>query len=243
MAKKKLRYKEFRLCDRTGTIKGDILVVADSFEAYKVLYLDRDYSTNIGKRVVDGTIVATHVASDFEASRKENTIYYRQQTSPELLASLIQTLRDTATRVGATPEAIRLLDVMLPFSEKEKKIMAEKLKAKASAAKPDKDGLKSAAKKAPVAKGGGNKGTAKRGNAEALAKARAARSSGPDTRKITKLKKAKDIEARDGTFRQRMLQDLLASNTVQDFRDKDKAYDAGCLRYAQEAGYISLPAK
>lgn len=119
--------------------------------------------------------------------------------------------------------------------------MAEKLKAKRSTAKADADGLKTAAKKAPVAKKGSSGG--KRGNPEALAKARAARSSGPDTRKITALKKPKDITARAGTFRHNMLTDLLNSKTVQDFRDKNKAYDAGCLRYAIDAGYVSVPAK
>jgi hypothetical protein len=121
-------------------------------------------------------------------------------------------------------------------------MMAEKLKAKASAKKADTEGLKNAAKKTPVAKKGGD-APKKRGNPEALAKARAARDTGPDTRKITALKKAKDIGARAGTYRHSMLTDLLGSKTVQDFRAKNAKYTAGDLRYAQEAGYISLPSK
>lgn len=152
-------------------------------------------------------------------------------------------LRSRALEGGATPDAIRLLSKATgAFTKKEENMMAEKLKAK-SAAKPDTKGLKSAAKAAPVAKGAAKAAPKKRGNPEALQRAREARQNGPDTRKITALKKVKDIVARDGTYRQRMLQDLLSSKTVQEFREKDSAYSAGDLRYAQDAGYISLPAK
>jgi len=238
MAQKKPRYETFRLVDRTNTIQYPLLVVGESFQAYRVLYQDRHQFQDV---VCDGTTLFAHIAEDFEAARKQNVIYYKQPSAPELLAACFNTLRDIALQGGATPEAIRLLGEISPWTAREEKIMAEKLKSKASAAKPDKEGLKSAAKAAPV----GGKGAAKpkKGNAEALAKARAARASGPDTRKITKLKKPKDIEARAGTFRHQMLTDLLASNTVQDFRDKNSKYDAGCLRFAQEAGYVKVPAK
>jgi hypothetical protein len=241
MAKKqKPRYTTFRLMDRTGTIKSPLLVVGDSFESYRVVYQDRELFKN---KVCDGTVLYAHIAENHEASHKANTIYYKQASAPELLASLFNSIRATAVEEAATPEAIRLLGELSPWSEKEKKIMAEKLKAKASAAKPDKAGLKSAAKSAPVAKNATADAPKKRGNADALAKARAARASGPDTRRITSLKKAKDIAARAGSYRHGMLTDLLASKTVQEFRDKNKSYSAGDLRYAQEAGYISLPAK
>lgn len=239
MAKKqKPRYETFRLVDRTNTIQHPLLVVGESFQAHRVVYQDRHIFAN---RVLDGTVVYDHVAESLEASQKQNTIYYKQPSSPELLKALISSLRDIALKEGATPEAIRLLGELSPWTTREEKEMAEKLKAKASAAKPDKEGLKSAAKSAPV---GGKNAPKKRGNAEALAKARAARSSGPDTRKITKLKKPKDIEARAGTFRYQMLADLLASSTVQDWKDKGAGkYDAGCLRYATEAGYVKVPDK
>lgn len=119
--------------------------------------------------------------------------------------------------------------------------MAEKLKAKKSATKPDTDGLKTAAKKTPVAKKGADGTPKKRGNPEALAKARAARSAGPDTRKITANKKPKDIAARPGSYRHGMLTKLLAAKTVQDA--KDAGVTAGDLRYAIDAGYVSVPAK
>lgn len=114
--------------------------------------------------------------------------------------------------------------------------MAEKLKAKASAAKPDKEGLKTAAKAAPV---GGNKTSPKnKGNAAALAKARAAKATGPDTRKVKALVKVKDLKARAGTFRRQMLEDLLGSKTVQEFRDKDSKYNAACVAWAQKEGFV-----
>jgi hypothetical protein len=141
-------------------------------------------------------------------------------------------LRSQALNSGATPDAIRLLSkATSAFTKKEEKEMAEKLKAKASPKKADTEGLKTAAKKTPV--GGKSKG-----NAAALAKARAAK--GPDNRKIKALIKPKAIEAREGTFRREMLEALLSSRTVQEFRDKNPKYDAGCLAYAQKAGIVSV---
>lgn len=151
-------------------------------------------------------------------------------------------LRSQALSGGATPEAVRLLAKATgAFTKKEEATMAEKLKSKAAPRKANAKALKEAASKTPV--GGGKPTSPKRkGNAEALKKAREAK--GPDTRKITALKKPKDIEARAGSFRHSMLVDLLGSKTVQEFRDKNSKYDAGCIRYAVDAGYIKeLPAK
>lgn len=150
-------------------------------------------------------------------------------------------LRSQALTGGATPEAIRLLEkATSAFSNKEKTAMAEKLKTKTAPKKGNAKALKEAATAAPV---GGEKTAPKRkGNADALAKARAAK--GPDTRKIVALKKPKEIEARAGSFRHQMLTDLLSSKTVDDFKGKGDKYDAGCIRYAVEAGYIKeLPAR
>lgn len=115
--------------------------------------------------------------------------------------------------------------------------MAEKLKAKAAPKKADTEGLKSAAKSAPV---GGKNSTApkKKGNAEALAKARAARQSGPDNRKIKANIKAKDIAARPGSYRHTMLTKLLSAKTVQEA--KDAGVSAGDLRYAMGANIVSV---
>jgi len=149
--KQKPRYATFRLMDRTGCIQHPLVVVGESFEAYRVIYQER---YQFQDRVTDGTTLLAHIAEDEAEARKRNVIYYKVPSAPELLASLFKSLRDIAMQGEASPEAIRLLDTVEPWSDKEKKIMAEKLKAKASAAKPDKEGLKNAAKAAPVGKGG-----------------------------------------------------------------------------------------
>lgn len=141
--------------------------------------------------------------------------------------------KETALLLGATPEAIRLLGTLIPLTRKEMNEMAEKLKAKGDAA-----ALKSAAKSTPVA--GKNTAAKKRGNTEALAKARAARSQGPDLRKIRPLIKVKDFKARAGTFRHQMLSDAVSSKTVQEFRGRNSKYDAGCLKFAIDSGHIAV---
>jgi hypothetical protein len=234
MAKKNHSEYPYLLEDRTGTIPAacPILALADSFEAVRVVF--KELWSDV--KVKDHAIVRAHIAKDREASRQENTIYYEVPATEVELKKTIAHLRYMALEYGAAPEAIRLLGSLEPWTKKEEAIMAEKLKSKASAAKPDKEGLKAAAKKAPVApKGAAPK---RKGNADALAKARAAK--GPDNRKIKALIKAKDIKARPGTFRHKMVSDLISSKTAQEFRDKDSAYDAGCLRYATEAGIVSL---
>jgi len=154
---------------------------------------------------------------------------------PAMAKTHLSWLRSQALVSGATPEAIRLLTKATgAFTKKEVNEMAEKLKAK-SAAKPDKDGLKTAAKKAPVGKGTPSKN---KGNPDALRKAREARQTGPDTRKIKANIKPKDIAARPGSKRHAMLTDLLNSKTVQEFRDK--GYSAGDLNYATGANIVSV---
>lgn len=152
---------------------------------------------------------------------------------PAMAKTHLSWLRSRALESGATPEAIRLLSKATEkFSAKEEKNMAEKLKAK-SAAKPDKAGLKSAAKSAPVAKGPKGKG-----NADNLAKARAVRAAaqGPDNRRITVVKK--DHGARAGTARAELLGKIYKAKTVQ------AAVDAGVKKsdvsWAAREGYISL---
>jgi hypothetical protein len=139
-------------------------------------------------------------------------------------------LRIQALKGGATPDAIRLLSKATgAFTKKEENEMAEKLKAAKSA---NKAGLKAAAKSAPVAA----KGNARKGNAEALAKARAAKDTGPDNRKITVVKK--DHGARAGSARADMLNTIYKSKTVQ------AAVDSGVKKsdvsWAQRAGYITI---
>lgn len=224
----------YRIEDRTGTIKNAIIAIEDSWHAVRCVYF-WPYPYN-WEHAQDHTIELEQLGVDREDSVKRNTIYYVAPTSPELLKTLISSLRKQALENGATPEAVRLLGSLEPWTKKEEATLAEKLKSKASRSKPATGELKKAAKSTPV---GGAK-TPRRGNAEALAKARAARSTGPDTRKIKALVKPKDLTAREGTFRRTMLEDALKSKTVQEFRDKNSKYDAGCLKFAIDSGTISV---
>jgi hypothetical protein len=164
-------------------------------------------------------------------------------------------MRDKALRYGATPEAIRLLGLVCPVTKMECEEMAEKLKAKGgaaaksggkAAAKGDAEALKAAAKTAPV---GGKKAATeapkKRGNPEALAKAREARAAGPDTRKITVVGTAKEHLAgvREGSYRGLMLAGLFRSKTVQAFKELEingKHPTSGDLKYAVDAGFVTV---
>jgi hypothetical protein len=168
MAKKNTSEFPFSLEDRMGCLTSPIVAVEESFMAVRVVY--RQIFPE--QRIVDHTILRDHISVDRDTSYKDRTIYYVPPASENPIQTHIAALRRNALEYGATPEAIRLLGALAPWTDKEKKIMAEKLKSKASAAKPDKEGLKNAAKAAPVGKG---KAAPKKGNAEALAKARAAR--------------------------------------------------------------------
>lgn len=140
-------------------------------------------------------------------------------------------LRIQALEQGATPEAIRLLSrATKPFTKKEEATMAEKLKSKSAPKQADTKALKTAAAKTPVG------GAKKRGNPEALKRAREAKA--PDTRKIKALIKPKDITAREGSTRRTMLEALLSSKTVAEFRAK--GYSAGDLNYAIGADIVSV---
>lgn len=152
------------------------------------------------------------------------------------LQSSIARIKEVMLKHGAQAEAVRLIGELSPFTDKELNIMAEKLKGKTPAAKVE---------KAPKADKAAAPAKAK-GNPEALAKARAAsdgKRAEARLQKIKPLKKAKEIEAREGTFRHRMLSDLLAAKTVGDFYESakgDDKYDAGCLRFAEGAGYVTV---
>lgn len=90
--------------------------------------------------------------------------------------------------------------------------------------------------KSAPAKGGGRKG-----NPEALAKARAARAEGASKLRAMKIKVVnKKHTARSGTFRAQMLDDLFTCKTVGDFYDMNEKYDGGCVRWAERSGFIEL---
>ena len=129
------------------------------------------------------------------------TIGTRYITSEMTVEKAAEFLRQRALQYGATPEAIRLLGQFSPFTKKEKDEMAEKLKSGNAA------GLKAAAKGTPVGGGAKSAPAPKKGNPEALAKAREAGAAAreelkKDKRKITltdkgaeKVKKGGDSSA------------------------------------------------
>lgn len=141
-------------------------------------------------------------------------------------AQLVKThllwLRIKALESGATPDAIRLLSkATKPFTKKEELSMAEKLKAKSTG---NAKALKAAAAKTPV--GGAKKtaGTKPKGNADALARARAAKNI---NRKYKPLVKAKDLTLRDGSWTQYMVTTILANKDT----DSAKAAHTASKQY------------
>lgn len=168
--------------------------------------------------------------------------YAISDTDPKVMAS---GFKKHALIYGATPEAIRLLGLLCPFSKDEESIMSEK---KLAPKKGDAEALKGAAAKAPVGGGKASKPKQSDGQKAGLAKAQEqtrARSAAAQAKKITALKKPKDIQAREGSFRHTMLTDLLASKTVGEFLAKTPAdskskYDSGCLRFAEKEGYVKI---
>lgn len=134
-------------------------------------------------------------------------------------------LKAKALISGATLEAIQLLGALMPLKREEELQMAE-AGTKLSRKGADKEGLKAAAKTAPV---GGKKEPkapktegGRKGNPDALAKARAARAenTGPDKRKIAvkeELKKGNPF--RDETGRSAAFEKMKRAKTVQDYLD------------------------
>jgi len=121
----------------------------------------------------------------------------------------LEHMKFRAIESGATPEAIRMINEYLPFTQKEIDMATEKLAKKDAPAKGKGTPAK-AEKKADKPKN--------KGNPEALKKAREARAeAGPDTRKITILKK--DNPYREGSNRAASFAALKGAKTVQDYVD------------------------
>lgn len=130
-------------------------------------------------------------------------------------------LRHRALESGATPDAIRVLGSFEPFTKKEELSMAEKLKTKASKT-ADTKGLKAAASKTPV--GGKTDKPKKAGNADALARARAAKNV---NRKYKPLVRAKDLKLRDDSWTKYMVETILANKDT----DSAKAAHASSKQF------------
>lgn len=227
------KFKPYAARVTYGSVFPHCIVAAEAFEGYMVVY-ERPAMPEIGPLGLGVSALWWHKD---RVSTPKGAIIRDENTT---LQVGIARIKKAMLTHGAVAEAVTLIGAISPFTDKELKTMAEKLKGKAAPAKTDKAPAKGkgADKAAPATKG--------KGNPEALAKARAA-SEGKRAemrlKKIKALKKPKEIEAREGTFRHRMLTDLLASKTVGDFYDAakgDDKYDAGCLRFAEGAGYVTV---
>lgn len=113
-------------------------------------------------------------------------------------------IRSAALVRGATPEAVRLIHGILPFSNEELQIMSNKLKSKG-------EGKATASKAAKADKP--VKAEKAKSNPDALEKARDA---GPDVRKITVLKKENPY--REGTKRANSFDALKGAKTVEEYK-------------------------
>lgn len=162
----------------------------------------------------------------------------RYVCSQKEVSEVAARMKISAMQFGATPEAIRLLGLVCPLTKEEEVQMAkEKLAPKA-----DKEGLKAAAKAAPV---GGKKADAapkQRGNPEALAKAREANTAKleelkKDKRKITATEKGKSklakVDATDKLSIMIKAKTVGAAITGGDVAFRD-------IAYAEKVGLIEL---
>jgi len=219
--------------DAMGFIRQLWLAVEQEGEVVRLLVSDTTKFELVSREIMDGQL----------GQKGSNTRYIISDHEPARIADAFRT---RALQHGATPEAIRLLGQMVPLTKEDVNTMAEKLKGKGNAA-----ALKAAAKATPVNAAKATKEVTKNnraGNVDGLAKARAVREetgAALRAKKIKALKNKKEIEARDGTFRRQMLEDLLASKTVGEFYDKSpedgkSKYDASCVRFGEEKGYVEL---
>lgn len=214
--------------DSASFTRTPLLVVAPTFHGYRAL---QTHLTVDGWGYVAVTEKTIH-EDDFGPGRQ----FTQVTDDPNLgLQSVLNRFRKEITAKGGSPEAVQLLTPLLRFNDEELNTMAEKLSKKSAAGKEKAAAEKAApAKKAPAAK---------KGNPEALAKAREASAGAREAAKARKIKplvKPKELEAREGTFRRTMLEDILKAKTVGEFYDMNEKYDAGCLRFAVDNNIVSI---
>lgn len=157
-------------------------------------------------------------------------------------------LRRRALSSGATLEAIQLLGQLTPITKLEEATMAD---TKLSRKTADTAGLKAAAKTAPVkgkptAKVATTEAPKRKGNPEALAKAREARKNGVvENRKYKVLVKRGDVKVREGSWTEAMVGHILANKDTDsanaalkgDRPYKDRKLD---FSWAAKKGYIEF---
>lgn len=165
---------------------------------------------------------------------------YQKLDAP--LGEHVRTLTKLAKEHGATLEAIQLLGVLTPLTKEDENTMAT---TKLSRKDGDKEGLKAAAKTAPVggkAAAAPKAPTIRKGNADALKKARESKGPAPD-RAYKVLKK--ENAGREGSWTQFMIETIQAHTSTDDAKAAcakskefgDKKLDFG---WAEKQGYIKL---
>lgn len=196
----------FLMRDHSGFLDGPIVILDRSIKAW------RGVAWSIG-----GMVIVDRVCEDrycavmpgktrFHWNSPTTDLGTEPGTGVDHTWGKLEHMRFRALNSGATPEAIRLIHGYLPFTDTEIDDMTAKLAKKDGPSK---------AKGTPAPKKEGKpKG---KGNPEALAKAREARESGPDTRKLTILKKENPY--REGSNRAASFDALKGAKTVQDYVD------------------------
>lgn len=213
----------FLMNDTTAYIAKPIIVLERSVKAWRGVAWGFEASV-----VVDRVMEDRYCSA--EPSRGAR-FHWQSPASCNFASDVTHThlanIRAQALDGGATPEAIKLLGAIKPFTEEEIEVMTAKLaKKKDPAPKAD----KKADKKATEAK------AKPKGNPEALKKAREAREAGPDTRKITVVEKKNPY--REGSNRAASWDALKGAKTAQDY--KDAGGKAKYLSRWAEEGLIKL---
>lgn len=219
------KFKPYPATRMSAMLLKQCIVVAPTFEGALVVY-ERPAMQELGRLGVGVNVLVWHnqnlPGGAWPDIAVDNNI---------TLQAAISRIKGVMLTHGACAEAVRLIGELSPFTEKELKIMADKLASKGAAkAAP--------AKKAPAGKGGG------KGNPEALEKARAAQGAKKaeqmaDKRKITLTDKGKEKLKKGG--------DSSAITNLTAMRDAKTVGAAitgglsmGDIKYAEGSGTISL---
>lgn len=169
------------------------VIVEESFQAVRAIYMPI-VMPGVSYGVYDTTILNQFLPDG---------AHPRYSVCDRPLQSVLSELKDALLAHGGSPEAVRIMLSLGQLDEGDIIVAKEKLTSKGAAPKAD--------AKAEKAKGGG------KGNTEALAKARAARAeAGPDTRKITILKKENPY--RPDSNRAASFDALKGAKTAEDYK-------------------------
>lgn len=206
------------------------LVLGPVFMGVRCVGANGGYFPGVSVKVID------RVIQDWQLRN------YPRAGEERSLQDIISGIKKSMLDHGASSLAVEWIGALSPFTQKELNTMAEKLKTKNVAA-ADSAPKAASAKTAKVAKAP-KETSAKKGNPEALSKAREA-SAGKraelDTKKITINTEKKANPYREGTKAHATFELIKTSKTVADVRTAaTDAHDFGYVRYASRDGHITL---